>query len=45
MQEVREKYDKRPPTVEERKEIGRALNEFNRHLRRRKASTTGKIYF
>ena len=45
LKEVHEKHDKRPPTVEERKEIGRALNEFNRHLRRRKASTTGKIYF
>ncbi len=45
MHEVREKYDKRPPTPEERKEIGRALNEFNNHMKLRKESTTGKIYF
>ena len=45
MQEVREKYDKRPPTLEERKEIGRALNEFNVSMKRRRASTAKKIYF
>jgi hypothetical protein len=45
MQEVREKYDKRPPTPEEHKEIGRALNEFNKHMKLRRESTTGKIYF
>ena len=45
MQEVREKYNKRPPTLEERKEIGRALNEFNMNMKRRRANTTRKIYF
>ena len=45
MKEVREKYDKRPPTPEERKEIGRALNDFNKHMKLRRESTTGKIYF
>ena len=45
VQEVREKYDKRPPTAEERKEIGKALNEFHNYAKRRIASTSKKIYF
>ena len=45
VQEVREKYDKRPPTAEERKEIGKALNELRQYAQRRIASTSKKIYF
>jgi uncharacterized protein YoxC len=43
--QVREKYNKRPPTAQERKDIGKALNEVRSHMRRRNDSTTGKIYF
>ena len=45
VQEVREKYDKRPPTEGERKEIGKALNELRQYANRRIASTSKKIYF
>lgn len=45
VQEVREKYDKRPPTNDERKEIGKALNELRRYAHRRISSTSKKIYF
>jgi hypothetical protein len=45
MQEVRDKYDKRPPTAEERKEIGKALNDLRKYAQRRIASTSKKIYF
>jgi uncharacterized protein YoxC len=45
VEEVRVKYDKRPPTAEEHKEIGRALNELRQYTKRRVASTTNKIYF
>ena len=45
VQEVRDKYNKRPPTAEERKEIGKALNEFRNYAQRRIASTSKKIYF
>jgi len=45
VQEVRDKYDKRPPTEEERKEIGKALNDLRQYAQRRIASTSKKIYF
>ena len=45
VQEVREKYDKRPATPEERKHAGKALNDFLQYRTRRRESTTGKIYF
>ena len=45
VQEVRDKYNKRPPTEEERKEIGKALNELRQYANRRIASTSKKIYF
>jgi hypothetical protein len=45
VQEVREKYDKRPPTEGERKEIGKALNDFLQHRTRRRNSTSNKLYF
>ena len=43
--QVREKYSKRPPTAQEKKEIGKALNEVRKHMRKRNESTTGKLYF
>jgi hypothetical protein len=45
VKEVREKYDKRPATRDERKQAGKALNEFLRHRTKRRESTTGKLYF
>ena len=43
--EVREKYTKRPPTEDERKQIGKALNEYLRYRTKRRERTSGKIYF
>ena len=43
--EVRKKYTKRPPTEDERKQIGRALNEFLKNRTKRRASTNRKIYY
>ena len=43
--EVREKYTKRPPTEDERKQIGKALNEFLKYRTKRRASTSNRIYF
>ena len=45
VQEVRDKYNKRPPTAEERKEIGKSLNDLRQYAQRRIASTSRKIYF
>ena len=45
VKEVREKYDKRPATQAERKQAGKALNEFLQHRTKRRESTTGKLYF
>ena len=45
VKEVREKYNKRPATSEERKQIGKALNEFLKYRTKRRGSTTGKIYY
>ena len=45
VKEVREKYDKRPATVDERKQAGKAINEFLKHRTKRRESTTVKLYF
>ena len=45
MEKLRTKYDKRPPTPEERKEIGHALEDFRRQAARRAQSTNRKIYY
>ena len=45
IKEVREKYDKRPATVAERKQAGKALNEYLRYRTKRRGSTTGRLYF
>ena len=43
-EQVRTKYNKRPPTLEEKKEIGKALNEFRTRALKRLQSTNRKIY-
>ena len=43
--EGNEKYDKRPATNEERKQIGKARNEFLKYRTKRRESTSGKIYY
>jgi hypothetical protein len=43
--EVRVKYTKRAPTEDERKQIGKALNEFLKYRTKRRASTSNRIYF
>ena len=45
IKEVDVKYNKRPATNEERKQIGKALNEFLKYRTKRRESTTGKIYY
>ena len=45
VQEVRDKYNKRPPTELERKEIGRAINEFRKYASKRITSTNRKVYY
>jgi hypothetical protein len=45
VQEVREKYTKRPATVEEQKTIARALKELRTYTKRRVASTSKRINF
>ena len=45
MEKMRTKYDKRPPTPNERKEIGRALEDFRRQAAKRVLSTNRKIYY
>ena len=43
--EVRAKGRKRKPTPEQRKEIGRVLNEFRQYSRRRRQSSSGVLYY
>ena len=45
MEEVRTKYDKRPPTPAEKKDIGRSLNDFRTRAIKRLQSTNMKIYY
>ena len=45
LKEVRLKGKVKKPTLEQRKEIGRALNDFKEHARRRKQSSNGVIYY
>ena len=45
MEEVRTKYDKRPPTPGEKKDIGKALNHLRIQALKRKQSTNGKVYY
>jgi len=43
--EHKQKKRKRPATLAERKEIGRAIEDFRKSLRRRQQSTNNKIYY
>ena len=45
IEKLRTKYTKRPPTPEERKEIGHALEDFRRQAVKRVKSTNRKIYY
>ena len=45
LEEVKTKHQKRAPTQEERKEIGKALNDFRSYALRRRESTNRKIYY
>jgi pyruvate/2-oxoacid:ferredoxin oxidoreductase alpha subunit len=45
LKEVRTKYDKRPATPREIKDIGKALNDFRISVRKRLASTNRKVYY
>ncbi len=45
LEEVKVKHQKRAPTKEERKEIGKALNDFRSYALRRRESTNNKIYY
>lgn len=43
--EVRAKGRRRKPTIGQRKEIGRALEEFRQYTKRRKQSSNGTLYY
>ena len=43
--ECKQKYTKRPPNIAEKKEIGRALQDFRKSARKRRQSTNSKIYY
>ena len=45
VEKVRTKYDKRPPTASEKKEIGKALNDFRTRAIKRLQSTNRRIYY
>jgi len=45
MLSIDEKEHKRPPTEDERKQIGKAMNEFLQHAKKRRESSTGRLYF
>ena len=43
--ECKQKYTKRPPNIAERKEIGKAIEEFRKSVVKRRQSTNNKIYY
>jgi hypothetical protein len=45
LEEVKAKHQKRAPTVEERKEIGKAMNDFRNYALKRRESTNRQIYY
>ena len=45
IKEVREKYDKRRPNAEEKKEIGKILNDFRKQSIKRRESTNNTLYY
>lgn len=42
---LKEQEVKRPPTPEERKEIGRIMNDIRAHMLKRRESSNGKIWY
>jgi len=45
MRSIDDKEHKRPPTEDERKQIGKAMNEFYLHAKKRRESSSGRLYF
>ena len=45
LEEVKTRHQKREPTPDQRKEIGKALNDFRRYALRRRESTNRTIYY
>ena len=45
VKEVREKYSKRRPTADEKKEIGKILEDFRKQAIKRKESTNNTLYY
>ena len=43
--ECKQKYTKRPPTAKDKKEIGKALEDFRKSAQKRRQSTNRKIYY
>ena len=43
--DCKQKYTKRSPNVAERKEIGKAIEEFRKSVVKRRQSTNNKIYY
>ena len=43
--ECKQKYTKRGPTAAEKKEIGKALNEFRKYAIKRRGSSRNKLYY
>ena len=40
-----EREHKRPPTPDERKQIGKVMDDFLQHAKKRRESSSGRIYF
>ncbi len=45
LEDVKARHQKRAPTPEERKEIGKAMNDFRNYALRRRESTNRQIYY
>lgn len=45
IEDSRQKYNKRPATTGERKEAGKAIEEFRQHAMLRRESTNRKLYY
>ena len=45
MRSIDEREYKRPPTVDERKQIGKSMNEFYLHAKKRRQSSNGRLYY
>ena len=45
MKEIDDKEHKRAPTADEKKQIGKSMNEFLQHARKRRESSNGKLLY